>query len=89
MRSILFALSIAVAMPAVSTTAALADGHSCNQLRTSVRNTVPLTIRNLPYALLNCGAIGEIHLLSTNRSYSASYLEGRIEAIFRREGIVL
>lgn len=66
----------------------MADGHSCNQLRQSVQNRVPLQIRNLPYAALDCGAISEIHFLTSNRSYSTGFLQQRIEAVFRREGLI-
>lgn len=88
MRPILFALSLAMAVPALSTTAAMADSHSCNQLRLSVNNAVPPRIRNLPYHALDCGVIAEIFLLTSNRSYSRSFLSERIEAVFRREGLV-
>lgn len=87
MRSILFVLSLAMAVPALSTTAALADGHSCNQLRQTVINRVPATLHNLPYAALPCSAISELHLLLITRGHDSN-LSDRVEAVFRREGLI-
>lgn len=85
MRSILFALSIAVAIPAMSTTAAMADGHSCNQLRQSVVNRVPATLHNRPWAQLSCAGISELHILLIT---SNNHISQRVDAVFRREGLI-
>lgn len=88
MRFAILSLSLALAMPLIPGTAN-ADAHSCSQLRQGVLNSVPLRSRNLPYALLDCGAIGEIHLLvTTNRHIGEYQINQRIEAVFRREGII-
>ena len=88
MRSLILTLALSVALPMVPTMAA-ADGHSCNQLRSSVSNRAPLQTRNYPYHALTCAAISELHLLLIrSSSYSNSYLSERIEAVFRREGLV-
>lgn len=88
MRSILFTLALAMAIPVVSSGAALADGHSCNQLRNTVRNAVPSTTRHLPYNALNCAGISEIFLLISNQSHSTRFVTQRIEAVFRRENLI-
>ncbi|WP_461429378.1 hypothetical protein [Gymnodinialimonas sp.] len=81
-------LSLALTLPMMATTAS-ADGHSCTQLRQGVINNVPVTVRNLPYHALDCAAVGELHLLiSRSHDYSRSYLTQRIEAVFRREGLI-
>lgn len=88
MRSLILTLSLAMALPMIPSMAS-AENHSCNQLRQGVINGVPLTVRNLPYAALPCSAISELHLLIVRRSsYSNSYLSDRIEAVFRREGLI-
>lgn len=88
MRPLILTLSLALALPMMPTMA-VADSHSCTQLRQSVVNRVPLTSRNLPYDALACSAISELHLLLNRRgSYSNSYLTQQIEALFRREGLI-
>ncbi|ABD53474.1 hypothetical protein [Jannaschia sp. CCS1] len=88
MRSLILILSLALALPMVPTMAS-ADAHSCNQLRQGVVNRAPTNARNLPYAALRCSAISELHLLLNRaNSYSNSYLTQRIEAVFRREGLI-
>jgi hypothetical protein len=68
---------------------AQADAHSCTQLRSSVSNAVPGISRNLPYDALDCAAISEIYLLTTTRRNLTQYsMNQRIEAIFRREGLI-
>lgn len=88
MRSLILTLSLAMALPMIPTMASATGHDSCTQLRSTVRNAVPLQIRNLPYHALACPVISEIYLLTTNRSYSHSFLSERIEAVFRREGIL-
>lgn len=87
MRSLILTLSLAVALPMIPTIAS-ADNHSCNQLRNTVVNAVPLQIRDLPYHALPCTVVSEVYLLTTIRSYSHGFLSERIEAVFRREGLV-
>lgn len=88
MRTLILTLSLALALPMLPTTAS-ATSHSCNQLRQSVVNRVPPAARNYPYGALQCSAISELHLLiSGGSSYSTRYLSERIEAVFRREGLV-
>ena len=87
MRSIIFALSIAVAVPALSTTAAMAEGHSCNQLRQSVVNRVPATLHNRPWASLSCAGISELHILLIT-GLSNNNLNQQVDAVFRREGLI-
>lgn len=88
MRAIILSVALALTMPLVPSTAA-ADGHNCAQLRSTVLNNVPLTTRSLPYASLSCAAISELHLFLTSNSHrSSSYTSQRIEAVFRREGLI-
>ncbi len=88
MRSAIFTLSLALALP-LFPVAALADGHACDQLRNLVRNNVPAVSRDLPYDTLDCAAISELHLLTTaNQHLSSFLLNQRIEALFRREGLI-
>ena len=86
MRSIFFTLSLAMAVPAFSTTAALADNHSCSQLRQTVINTSPATSRNRPWAALSCNGVSEIHLLLLTRHNNR--VGAQIDATFRREGLI-
>lgn len=86
MRNILFVLSLAIAVPALTTTAALADGHNCNQLRQTVLNAVPATLHNRPWASLSCSGVSQIHLLV--RTGYNSRLMNQIDAVFRREGLI-
>lgn len=87
MRSVILSLSLAMALPMVPTMAS-ATAHDCNQLRNQVRIAVPGDVRNLPYAGLDCNAIGEIHLLNSAHAGNHNFLSQRIEAIFRREGLI-
>jgi hypothetical protein len=88
MRSLLLGLSLAAALPMIPSMAA-ADGHSCNQLRQTVFNRAPLTTRNLPYAALDCHGISQIYALITLRNTNThGRLENRIEAVFRRSGLI-
>ena len=67
--------------------AQLAD-PTCNQLRSTVAIRVPIRARDLPYDALDCGAISEIFLLTNRFDGNASELSRRIEAVFRRFGLV-
>jgi hypothetical protein len=67
---------------------ALADSHTCGQLRLSVEDRVPAMSRDLPYAALDCAGISELHLLLVRFDGSAFTLNQRIEAIFRRYGLL-
>lgn len=89
MRSTILTLSLALALPLLPA-AAHADAHSnCNQLRQNVFNTVPLMSRDLPFGALDCAAIGEIHLLVTQGGHYSDFQKNqRIEAVFRREGLI-
>ena len=88
MRSLILTLSLAMALPMIPSVAS-ATSHSCNQLRQTIFNQSPATIRNLPYGALTCAAVSEIHLLIIRRSsYSVGQLEDRIEAVFRGEGLI-
>lgn len=88
MRSLILTLTLALALPLIPTMAS-ADSHSCNQLRQNVYNRVPLQTRNYPYGALSCAAVSELHLLLIrSNSYSNSYLTQRVEAVFRREGLI-
>lgn len=89
MRSLILPLTLALALPMAPSIGA-ADSHNCTQLRQSVINAAPVAARELPYGLLQCSAISELHLLlSSHRSRSPSYLIQRIEAVFRREGVAI
>lgn len=88
MRAAILSLTLALALPLIPV-AANADGHACDQLRNLVRNNVPPISRNLPYDSLDCAAISEIHLLATANQHLSSFrLNQRIEAVFRREGLI-
>jgi hypothetical protein len=90
MRTLILTLSLALALPMIPVMAQ-AGSHSdtCSQLRQSVVNRVPPVSRNLPYGALDCSAISELHLLlNRGSSYTNSYLSERIEAVFRREGLI-
>jgi hypothetical protein len=81
------ALCIAVAA-ALPPTQVLADKHTCDQLRLSVEGRVPAMSRDLPYAALDCAGISELHLLLVRFDGTAFLLNQRIEALFRRYGLV-
>ena len=68
--------------------AAPADSHSCDQLRLSVENRVPAISRDLPYAALDCAGISELHLLLLRFDGTQFQLNQRIEALFRRYGLI-
>jgi len=89
MRSAILTLSLALALPLIPV-AAHADAHdTCNQLRNTVYNSIPVMSRDLPFAALDCAAIDEIHLLVTSGvRYSDFQKNQRIEAVFRREGLI-
>ncbi|MEJ6390934.1 hypothetical protein [Gymnodinialimonas ulvae] len=88
MRPLILILSLALALPLVPG-AAQATNHSCNQLRQTVLNRAPASSRTLPYGALPCSAISEIHLLIARRgNMSMGRLADRIEAVFRREGLI-
>lgn len=89
MRRLLAPLALIAAVPMVPTMAA-ADSHSCAQLRQTLINQAPITTRNLPYGALSCTAVSHLHLLVVRgiSNTSAGRLEDRIEAIFRREGLI-
>lgn len=65
-----------------------ADSHTCDQLRLSVENRVPAMSRDLPYAALDCAGISELHLLLMRFDGTAFTLNQRIEALFRRYGLI-
>ena len=87
MRSLILTLSLAAALPLMPTMAA-ADGHSCNQLRQTVLNSVPATLHNRPWAALSCAGISEIHILLLTNHSSGHRLDQQVDAVFRREGLV-
>ncbi len=68
--------------------AASTDSHSCDQLRLSVENRVPAISRDLPYAALDCAGISELHLLLLRFDGTQFQLNQRIEALFRRYGLI-
>jgi hypothetical protein len=69
-------------------TPAQADKHTCDQLRASVEASLPRIARDLPYDLLDCAGISEVYLLLLRFDGTAFMLNQRIEAIFRRYGLV-
>jgi uncharacterized membrane protein YeiH len=87
MRTILFALSLAVAAPVMTTTAAMADGHNCGQLRQTVLNRVPATLHNRPWAALSCAGVSELHILLIT-SQNNHRISQQVDAVFRREGLI-
>jgi hypothetical protein len=68
--------------------AAHADRHTCDQLRLSVENRVPAISSDLPYAALDCAGISELHLLLVRFDGTLFQLNQRIEALFRRYGLL-
>lgn len=88
MRKIILTVSLACALPLLPGVAQ-ATNHTCTQLRQTVFNQAPTTTRSLPYGALPCSAISEIHLLIARRgNMSMGRLADRIEAVFRREGLI-
>ena len=89
MRSLLMTLILATSLPMMPTVAS-AQSHGCSQLRQTVINRAPLTTRNLPYDALSCRSISLAYALVVRPSSNGSVgrLEDRIEAIFRREGLL-
>ena len=87
MRFILFTLTLAMAVPALSTTAAMADQHNCSQLRQTVLNRVPATLHNRPWGALSCAGISELHLLLIT-SHNHNNIADRVDAVFRRENLI-
>ena len=88
MRKAIFIIALGLTAPMMAATTASATAHDCQQLRNTVRNSVPGDVRNLPYHAINCNVVGEIHLLATANGHRHSWLSDRIEAIFRREGLL-
>ncbi|MEJ6390933.1 hypothetical protein [Gymnodinialimonas ulvae] len=88
MRKIALGLSLAMALPMIPAMAT-ANTNGCHQLRLTVENRAPLTLRNLPYDALSCGGISQIYSLIVLRSTNThGRLEDRIEAVFRRQGLI-
>lgn len=87
MRPIIFTLGLALALPLMSVQAQ-ADNHSCNQLRSTVLNGVPVQLRNLPYGGLDCAGISEIHLINVQYSNQSGEHIRRIQAVLRRYGLI-
>lgn len=88
MRKIFLGLSLAMALPMIPTMAA-ANTNGCHQLRLTVENRAPLTLRNLPYDALSCSGIAQVYSLIVLRNTNTSgRLDDRIEAVFRRQGLV-
>jgi hypothetical protein len=85
MKLKLFAAVFAMTVIPVS---AGADSHTCGQLRLSVENRVPTISRDLPYAAMDCAGISELHLLLVRFNGTTFNLNQRIEAVFRRYGLV-
>ncbi len=85
MRRILLLLGLAAA--AVPAPLA-ADRHDCDQLRALVDSRLPAVSRELPYDLLDCHGISEIYLLLVRFDGTIFELNQRIEAVFRRYGLV-
>jgi hypothetical protein len=85
LHRILFAMTFALACPALP---AKADQHTCDQLRASVEASLPAIARDLPYDRLDCAGISEVYLLLMRFDGTAFMLNQRIEAIFRRYGLV-
>jgi hypothetical protein len=81
-------LAAACAALCLVATAAQADRHTCDQLRLSVVDRVPAMSRELPYDALDCAGISELHLLLVRFHGPTFTLNQRIEAIFRRYGLV-
>ena len=87
MTCLRFAVCLAVAT-VLQPTGAVADTHTCDQLRLSVEDRVPAISRDLPYDALDCAGISELHLLLLRFDGTAFLLNQRIEALFRRYGLV-
>lgn len=88
MRLAILPLLAALALPAAAAYAQTGP-DACAQLRQTILNLAPATTLNLPYAALDCAAISEIHLLLvSNNQQTQNRLDSRIEAIFRREGLI-
>jgi hypothetical protein len=85
MKRRLISICAAICMMPV---AASADSHTCGQLRLSVENRVPTISRDLPYGALDCAGISELHLLLVRFDGTRFTLNQRIEALFRRYGLV-
>lgn len=82
------AACLAMTLSASLSFAAQADSHTCGQLRLSVEGRVPAISRGLPYDALDCAGISELHLLLLRFDGSLFMLNQRIEAVFRRYGLV-
>jgi|GEM_PF-3440893 len=67
---------------------AVADRHSCDQLRLLVDSRLPAISRDLPYDALDCDGISEVYLLLVRYDGTLPMLDQRIEAIFRRHGLI-
>jgi hypothetical protein len=52
------------------------------------KDRVPAMSRDLPYAALDCAGISELHLLLVRFDGTAFQLNQRIEALFRRYGLL-
>jgi hypothetical protein len=74
--------AILVAQPA------FADRHSCDQLRGNVAALLPAMSRDLPYERLDCAGISEVYLLLLRFDGTRFMLNQRIEAVFRRYGLI-
>ena len=82
------ALALGAALSAIGATLALADSHSCDQLRLTTEQRVPGISRDLPYDALDCAGISEVFLLTNGFDGTVLELNRRIEAVFRRYGLI-
>ena len=85
MHRILFTIALSLLS---LTTPAQAVQHTCGQLRASVEAALPGMSRDLPYDQLDCAGISEIYLLLVRFDGTVFMLNQRIEAVFRRYGLV-
>lgn len=84
-RPFLFAAALTAA---IAGNGALADSHTCDQLRATTEGRVPAISRDLPYDALDCAGISEVFLLTNGFDGTRLDLNRRIEAVFRRYGLI-
>ena len=85
MRLALLGLCLAAML---STQPAIAESHSCDQLRGNVAALVPAMSCDLPFYRLDCAGISEVYLLVVRFDGTRFMLNQRIEAVFRRYGLI-
>jgi hypothetical protein len=85
MRHLLLALGLSIALLPQP---AAADKHTCGQLRGNVDAMIPAMSRDLPYEQLDCAGISELYLLLVQFDGPDFTLNQRIEAVFRRYGLI-